>query len=169
MPRYYRSSPAFWDEHRHWSDRQRLLAKYLETCKHRNLEGFYSLPREYVAADLGWSPAVVKSTLKSLVAADFCAYDEASSVVLLVGVLAIQSPSTALQMTGALNALDAVPPNALWDRFLIECELHCPSLANEIRMRFGLLANGIGNAFGSDSDIARTHCSFSSSSSTTEG
>lgn len=139
MARYYRVRPDYWSHDKAgWTDRDKLLGLYLLTCEHRNLEGFYRLPKAYVAADLGWAPKTVDATLKRLISAGFCLYDAEAEVVLLPDVLADQAPSTGKQMVGALNSLERVPPNALWNRFLIECQSHCKELWDGIRDRFGM-------------------------------
>lgn len=150
MAKYYRVRPDFWSHDKDsWTDRDKLLGLYLLTCEHRNLEGFYRLPKAYVAADLGWSSKTVDSTLRRLISNGFCLYDSTAEVILLPDVLADQAPSTPKQMVGAINALDRVPPNALWNHFLIGCESHCGQLADAIRNKFGIGPESNGN-------IART-------------
>jgi len=172
MAKYYPVWPKFWrGERRAWTDQEKLLALYLLTCEHRNLEGLYYLPKPYIAADLNWSPRTVDRTLDTLIAAGFCKYDPDAQVVLVPRALAHQAPRTAKQLTGAVRSLDAVPATSLRDDFMTVCAEFAPSLADAIRNGIGdPIGNAIANPSGPDPDgfaHARTHTSISNSTSKT--
>lgn len=138
MAKYYRVAPMYWKgDRRHWNDREKLLALYLLTCEHRNLEGFYYLPKGYIATDLKWPEKAVDTLVASLQDKGFLRYDADAEVVLVVAALAHQAPSTEKQIAGAVAALRQVPSSCLRDDFLKACETHAPSLANAIRISFG--------------------------------
>lgn len=120
MAHYYPISPLFWTdaEVRGWSDNTKLLALYLLTCDHRNLEGLYRLPLAYVEADLGWAPDDLTGYIDPLYKADFCRYDEAAQVILIPRALKYHQPRSTPQVTGAVRALKAVPDTTLWGDFV---------------------------------------------------
>lgn len=120
MAHFYPVSPKFWDDEKvcGWNDSQRLLASYLLTCKHRNLEGLYKLPVNYAAEDLHWTPAKVRKYLDALIAEGFCEYDEGTKVLLLPNALDYYQPKTTPQLKGALADLAGLPATPLKQRFL---------------------------------------------------
>jgi hypothetical protein len=176
MAQYYRVSPNFWKGRRNWSDREKLLAQYLLSCPHRNLEGLYWLPLAYVQADLGWPSRAVEDAVATLERDGFAAYDAEAQVMFVCKALKYQSPSTEKQVIGAVSSLERVPETVLWERFLSACADWAPRLADELakqpgadpnatRIPFGSHSTGSGNASEPDSDIARTPSSNSSSNS----
>jgi|SRR5580704_14089394 hypothetical protein len=165
MAQYYRVSPNFWKGRRSWSDREKLLAQYLLSCPHRNLEGLYWLPLAYVEADLAWAPKVVRSCLQTISTDGFAAYDDDAEVLFLCKALSFQAPSSAKQLQGAISNLERVPKTALWDRFLKACDEWAPELAEKIRNSSQSHPNLIPVRSETHSDIARTRISNSNSSS----
>lgn len=130
MARYYPVSPLFWTDPkaRRWSDATKLLAAYVLTCEHRNLEGLYRLPLSYVGADLGWPAAKVTKALEQLIADEFLMYDPEAEVVFVCNSLKYQAPKTERQIKGAVNALSEVPPNALEEPFRNAVQTYAPEL-----------------------------------------
>lgn len=64
MASYYRVSPKFWIEDAPlWDDDTTIIALYLLTGPHRNLEGLYRLPKRYVQEDLGKPQRVVDKAI----------------------------------------------------------------------------------------------------------
>jgi hypothetical protein len=130
MANYYRVSPQFWrNSARTWTDDARLLAFYLLTSPHRNLEGLYWLQFAY-------KEPRVKRTLGMLVSADFAAYDEANEVVFVKRALRFQSPNTPNQIKGAIASLERLPHTPLLMGLLSAAECHAPSLAHAMRKAF---------------------------------
>lgn len=130
MARYYPVSPLYWSDSVvcGWPDGAKLMALYLLTCPHRNLEGLYRLPTAYIEADLGWPTPDVQNMLSHVVSSGFAKYDRLASVVFLPKALKYHSPSTAPQIQGALNALQAVPDTQLYDSFLEAAREYAPRL-----------------------------------------
>lgn len=130
MARYYPVSPLYWSDDKvcKWSDRERLLALYLLTCPHRNLEGLYRLPVAYIEADLGWHKNDVRDGLVRMAVDSFAAYDTEASVVWLPNALRYHQPATEPQVQGAINALQAVPDTKLYPSFLEAARQYAPRL-----------------------------------------
>jgi len=130
MARYYPVSPLFWSDVgvQQWGDREKLLALYLLTCEHRNLEGLYRLPHSYIAEDLGWELEDVRKAMQRLIEAGFIRYDEASRVVFVCRALKYQAPKSARQVKGAIASLQEVPDTPLLDDFLQAAERWAPEL-----------------------------------------
>ncbi|MBA2714643.1 MAG: hypothetical protein H0U55_13945 [Rubrobacteraceae bacterium] len=142
MARYYPVSPLLWDDTavRRWDDASRLLAVYLLTCRHRNLEGLYRLPWTYVESDLSWSTEKVSAAVNTLIDDDFIEYDPEAEVVFVRNALKYQSPKSKLQIKGALNALEAVPSTELMDAFVEAAGTHAP----DFRKALASHSNGFG-------------------------
>lgn len=134
MARYYPVSPLFWmdDKIGQLDDQGKLLALYLLTCEHRNLEGLYRLPCAYIQADLAWDRDTVKDEMDRLMSLGFIAYDEAARVVFLPKALKYHEPKSPKQVQGAVNALQQVPDTALWNQFQAAAEAYAPALSAEI-------------------------------------
>jgi len=140
---YYPISPTFWsdDEVRRWIDAGQkdtaLLALYMLTCEHRNLEGLYKLPKPYIEEDLAWEADVVGEHMARLLDAEFIEYDGAAKVVFVRNALKYQQPKSPPQIKGALNALERVPRTPLLASLLAAAETHAPRLAKAIRKQYG--------------------------------
>lgn len=130
MARYYPVSPLYWcdDKVRGWRDQDKLLALYLLTCQHRNLEGLYRLPWAYIEADLGWDKGYVQDSMARVMVAEFAAYDAQAEVVWLPNALKYHQPTSQPQIQGALNALQAVPDTKLYPAFLEAARDYAPRL-----------------------------------------
>lgn len=131
---YFRISPKLWRKARArgWTDAQINLAIFLLTNTHRKLEGLYLLPKPYIASDLGWSMEKVEDNLAVLLGAGFAKYDEDAEVVLIPKALKFQSPSTEMQIRGAIAQLRGLPRTCLWDDFRMACKCHCQKLADAV-------------------------------------
>lgn len=134
MARYYPVSPLFWMDETIGSldDQGKLLALYLLTCEHRNLEGLYRLPYAYIQADLAWDEATVREEMGRLIDHGFVMYDGAARVVFLPKALKYHEPKSAKQVQGAVNALQQVPDTALWPDFLHAAASFAPALSEAI-------------------------------------
>lgn len=134
MARYYPVSPLFWmdDKITPLDDAGRVLALYLLTCEHRNLEGLYRLPYAYISADLGWPAERAREVMAELVECGFCQYDEAARVVFLPKALKYHQPKTAKHVQGAVNDLAAVPDSDLFPAFQAAAAEFAPELSKAI-------------------------------------
>lgn len=119
MAKFASVSPDFWTDGMvaAWADAPKMLALYLLTCPHRNLQGLYRLSVRYAADDLGWSEKKTKAALTKLVEDGFAEYDWKAKVVLLPKALRYYQPKTKPQLAGALQALARVPDTSLKSRF----------------------------------------------------
>lgn len=128
VPRYYRTACRFWDDEkvRHWPDWIKLLALYLLTTKHRNLEGFFVLPPDYAAADLGWLRSRVVKGLGILGADGFLSFDPATNIVLIRNALRYQQPDSKNVQKAVLSRVKSLPDNqALLRDFVALATEHC--------------------------------------------
>ena len=130
MARYYPVSPLFWSDQKvqRWQDQTVLLALYLLTCDHRNLEGLYRLPYAYIQADLEWPEAEVREHMAQLIDSGFIYYDEAARVVFLPKALRYHQPKSKNQLQGAINELQQVPETTLWQGFIDAAREFAPAL-----------------------------------------
>lgn len=148
MASYYPISPLFWKDEkvRAWLaagyDRTIILALYLLTCRHRNLEGLYLLPWGYAETDLAWEADCVAEQSARLLDEGFIEYDAASEVVFVRNALKYQSPKSPTQLKGAINALLEVPPTPLLGSLSDVAKTHAPELRKEIRKAFGTQSKG---------------------------
>ena len=134
MARYYPVSPLFWmdDKIGQLDDQGKILALYLLTCEHRNLEGLFRLPYAYIQADLAWDEQTVRDEMARLIELGFIAYDEAARVVFLPKALKYHEPKAPKQVQGAINALQQVPDTTLWPMFQEAAAMFAPALSTAI-------------------------------------
>jgi hypothetical protein len=148
MASYYPVSPMFWrdEEVRAWlaagHDRTVLLALYLLTCRHRNLEGLYLLPWGWVENELAWEAECVAEQAARLTDAGFIQYDEKPEVVFVRNALKYQQPKSERQIKGAINALREVPKNSLLPALGETAKVHAPEFYKAIRKAFGTHLKG---------------------------
>jgi hypothetical protein len=148
MASYYPVSPMFWrdEEVRAWltagHDRTVLLALYLLTCRHRNLEGLYLLPWGWVETELAWEAECVAEQAARLTGAGFIQYDETPEVVFVRNALKYQQPKSERQIKGAISALKEVPQNALLPALSATAKEHAPDFHKAIRKAFGTHPKG---------------------------
>jgi len=139
---YHKVSLLFWKDRqiRAWlksgEHLTAMLAVYLLTCDHRNSEGLYWLPTEYIESDLALKADEVGARMAHLLETGFAEYDEGAEVVFLPNALKYHEPKSKPQIKGALSALERVPDTVLFPRFLTAAETHAPTLAKEIRKVF---------------------------------
>jgi hypothetical protein len=152
VARYYPVSPLFWSDEKvvRWDSETTLLAVYLLTCEHRNLEGLYRLPYAYIQADLEWSEGEVRDRMETLLDDGFILYDEAARVVLLPKALKYHTPKAPKQIQGAINALQEVPDSALWPHFLAAAAEFAPDLSTALGGPDLTLSEGVSNGFVSE-------------------
>lgn len=126
----YPVSPLYWPSVRRkkWSESLTNLGLYLLTCRHRNLEGLYSLPYLYIASDLSWSMEKVQEMMQVVLEDGFVEYDMDAEVVLLPKALSFYAPRSDNQVKGAINALRLVPDTSLWGGFMYATKQHAPKL-----------------------------------------
>lgn len=136
MAKYWRVSPRFWYQS-HLSDDAKLLALYMLTCEHRELEGLFRLPKEYICADLGWSAKRLAKPFRELLVDEFIDYDDAVGVVLIHKALKYQRPENPNQEKHALDALEALPRTALFAGLLSSAERFAKRFAERLHERFG--------------------------------
>jgi hypothetical protein len=148
MASYYPISPMFWRDPmiRTWlttgEERPVLLAIYLLTCRHRNLEGLYLLPWGYVEEDLVWKADCVAEQAARLMGEGFIEYDEGAEVVFVRNALKYQAPKSETQLKGAITALEEVPPNSLLPSLSEVAKEYAPKFHKEIRKAFGTPSKG---------------------------
>lgn len=92
--RYCKVTSKFWQDEAvlRWSDDAKLLALYLMTCPHRNMVGYFVLPKPYICADLDWSMERLAEPFRELFEEGFCAYDEETRVLPIHRALKYDSP-----------------------------------------------------------------------------
>ncbi len=117
---YQRIASRFWDDGRvrTWSDNAKLLSLYLQTCRHRSLEGIFKMPLTYIGEDLGWTLRRIRKGMDELIAAEHISYDSASKVLLLRKSLRYQSPTNPNVGKAAIRRLLGLPETPLLQDFL---------------------------------------------------
>lgn len=145
MARYYPVSPLIWTDYtaRSWDDATKLLAHYLLTCPHRNLEGLFRLPLPYIADDLGWKAPKVEKAIRRLEDDGFIARDETTDVVLIRKALKYQAPKSPKQIKGALAVLSEVPKSSVHPDFIAACDKYAPSLAEALAKGIDTHSDGV--------------------------
>lgn len=150
MASYYPVSPMFWrdQEVRAWLaaglNETVLLALYLLTCRHRNLEGLYLLPWGWVENELVWEAEFVAEQAARLTAAGFIQYDAGPEVVFVRNALKYQQPKSERQIKGAISALKEVPENELFPALSDVAKQYAPDFHKAIRKAFGTHSKGSG-------------------------
>jgi hypothetical protein len=145
---YYPVSPMFWRDPmvRAWltagHDRTVILALYLLTCRHRNLEGLYLLPWGWVESELVWEAECVAEQAARLLGEGFIQYDDGPEVVFVRNALKYQQPKSKPQLKGAINALREVPANSLLPALTDVAREFAPELHKEIRKAFRTHSKG---------------------------
>jgi hypothetical protein len=104
----------------------KLFALYLLTNKHRNLEGFFVLPPEYMAADLRWPVRRVKGMLAELEKVGFIRFDHRTNIMLIKNALRYQQPENANVQKGVLSRVRNLPDNQeMLYEFIGLARFHC--------------------------------------------
>jgi hypothetical protein len=99
---------------------------YLLTTKHRNLEGFFVLPPDYAAADLGWPRRRVLKGLALLENDGFLSFDPATNLILIRNALKYQQPDSRNVQKAVLSRIRSLPENQkLLQDFIDLATEHC--------------------------------------------
>lgn len=124
----YPVSPLYWEsaKRKGWDDPTVNLGLYFLTCRHRNLEGLYYLPKLYMASDRGWTLDELEPRFQTIIEDGFVKYDPDVEVILLPKALSFYEPKSENQIKGAKNALELVPDTALWPDFLRSAKRFAP-------------------------------------------
>ena len=128
VPRYFRVACHFWSDEKvaTWPDSQKLLALYLLTTKHRTLEGFFLLPPQYIAADIGWPLRRVKDMLVKLEGEGFVRFDEKTNLLLIRNALRYQQPDSKNVQKAVIARVRNLPDSQeLLNEFLALARAHC--------------------------------------------
>lgn len=128
VPRYFRVACRFHDDEkvRAWPDWIKLFALYMLTTKHRNLEGFFVLPPDYAAADLGWPRSRVLKALGILEDDRFLSFDHATNLTLIRNALKYQQPDSKNVQKAVLSRVRSLPENQkLLQDFIDLATEHC--------------------------------------------
>lgn len=138
MAEYYKVSRRFWSDEKvlRWDDDTRLLALYLLTCPHGSNEGIFRLPKEYILADLRWTPERLEKPFMQLLADGFIMYDENVSVILLPNALKHRPTANPNQRISAVNKIDELPSTPLLERFCRLAERFDQPLAKLLKERY---------------------------------
>ena len=128
VPRYFRVACHFWSDEKvvTWPDPLKVLALYLLTTKHRTLEGFFVLPPQYIAADMGWPLRRVLDTLTKLEAQGFVRFDPKTNLILIRNALGYQQPDSKNVQKAVISRVRGLPDNQeLLTEFLALARAHC--------------------------------------------
>ncbi|MBX3325179.1 MAG: hypothetical protein U0223_07560 [Nitrospira sp.] len=128
VPRYYRVACHFWSDEKvvNWSESLKLFALYLLTTKHRNLEGFFVLPPEYIAADMRLPLRRVKDALGKLEQEGFLRFDGKANLLLIRNALRYQQPDSKNVVKAVIARVRNLPDNQeLRNEFLSLARVHC--------------------------------------------
>lgn len=139
MSTYYRVSPQFWNDPmvRSWDDDTTMVALYLLTCPHRNLEGLFRFSPAFGAADMEWSPERFQEAFDQLLADGFCEFDEKWQVLLIVKALKWQNSHNTNQAKAAVKELQMLPQTPLRARFVRLAEQYAERLTEALPEGFG--------------------------------
>lgn len=125
MSNFYRSvNPSFWSgktgKYLRGNHKAQILALYLITNQHTNMQGVYHLPIAYICADTGLTHEGALKGLESLFKGGFCEYFYDEEVVFVYKMLAFQ--------TGNLKKTD--------NRAISVCNFYAQLEEGQIKQRF---------------------------------
>lgn len=125
MSNFYRSvNPSFWSgktgKFLRGNHKAQILALYLITNQHTNMQGVYHLPIAYICADTGLTHEGALKGLESLFKGGFCEYFYDEEVVFIYKMLAFQ--------TGNLKKTD--------NRAISVCNFYAQLEEGQIKQRF---------------------------------
>ena len=150
--KYHKISSKFWTDEKviNWDNDARILAIYLLTCPHRNTEGIFRLPKQYIMADLQWSLEQLHKPFAKLLNDGFIEYDERVNVMLLTRAIKYNPPQNPNQETSAIKGLKELPETLLLSRFITLAEQFAEGFAKRLIKVFGkpqaLYSNSISNS-----------------------
>jgi len=135
---YHKVKTDFWINaaKRSWDLKTSYLLLFLMTSHHRNAEGLFWLPKEYISHELSLEPEEVEKNLKILIDEDIICYDEESSCVLIKDALKNNKPKSKSHQKAALRKLEVLPINHLFFDFFELAAEHCPSFLDSILRSF---------------------------------
>jgi hypothetical protein len=140
MAKYLQVSPHIWTpafrELRNDHQDAHGLYLYLLTCRHRNSEGLFWLPVQYVAIDLGMTEEEVTAALLVLRQRGYVDYDHTAEVVLDRHALDYYKPVGPSQIKGAVNKLEEVPDTTLKSELIRVAFVKAEHFADELCERF---------------------------------
>ena len=117
----------------------RYMALYLLTCPHKNLIGYYYLPKAYAREDLCMDPEAFEASLGELIASGFCSYNEKSKTVLIPNYLKYNPMDNEKVVISALKVISEIPKSPLDAEFVKVLETYSRpfygALLNEVKKR----------------------------------
>jgi hypothetical protein len=131
------------------------LYLYLCTCRHRNSEGLFWLPVEYMAIDLGMADEEVKASLSVLSDRGYVDYDYTAEVVLDLHALDYYKPKGPSQIKGAINKLEQVPNTSLKSELIRVALAKAPEFADDLCIEFPSLVSPDTPEIGSREGVGR--------------
>ena len=137
--RYNRISERFWTDEKvlNWDNNTKFLALYLLTCPHRNTEGLFRLPKQYIIADLNWDKQELDKAFNQLLEDGFIEYDEKVKVIYIPRAIKYQSPDNPNQEKSAIRKLKEIPKSELMDKFITETRKHNKGFGERLVKQFG--------------------------------
>ncbi|MFW5980355.1 MAG: hypothetical protein ACOCQ2_03225 [Halanaerobiales bacterium] len=137
--RYNKISIKFWTDEKvlQWDSDTRLLALYLLTCPHKNTEGFYRLPKQYICADLNWDQKRLIKPFAKLLDEGFIKYDKRVNILFITEALKYQAPENPNQEKSAINKLKELPETDLIYDFIDKAKEYCKGLYERLVEQFG--------------------------------
>lgn len=100
------------------SPEARYIMLYLLTSPHKNMLGFYYLPKPYIIHDVKLSPERFELGFRELLGSKMIFYDEKASVMLLPNYLKHNPLDNPNVVKSAIEKLDELPKNSLEPLFL---------------------------------------------------
>ncbi len=117
----------------------RYMALYLLTCPHKNLIGYYYLPKAYAREDLCMDAEAFEASLGELIASGFCSYNEKSKTVLIPNYLKYNPMDNEKVVISALKVISEIPKSPLDAEFVKVLETYSRpfygALINEVKKR----------------------------------
>jgi hypothetical protein len=113
--RYTRIKSKFWDDEKviAWDDDTKLLSLYLATCKHNNILGCYTIPLNYICADLRWNDKRLAKPFAKLLLDRFIQYDDNSYLIFVHNYLVHNPLDNVNQVISAQNKLSDLPTSLI--------------------------------------------------------
>lgn len=136
MAKFFPVDPSVWNARVTRLGKDAVLVYlYVLSCPHRNSEGLFKLPRDYVVADLkhlGIDLSGVDGALQALEAEGLLAYDQEAEVVLDLYALYTAGCVSPSQIKGAIGKIRQVPKTLLLRELHHRATAHAEGLANAL-------------------------------------